>query len=83
MGRFNSLGLAVFFLCLIALCGCQNLVPHDTQSLLDPKFHRSDVVGQVSDLSSSSCKFLRVLKGIEFGSIKEAVCVSQRFQPCS
>jgi MtN3 and saliva related transmembrane protein len=45
MGRFNSLGLAVFFLCLIALCGCQNLVPHDTQSLLDPKFHRSDVVG--------------------------------------
>jgi MtN3 and saliva related transmembrane protein len=45
MGRFNRLGLAVFFLCLIALCGCQNLVPHDTQSLLDPEFHRSDVVG--------------------------------------
>ena len=38
---------AIYYLAvlLITLCGCQNLVPHDTQSLLDPKFHRSDVVG--------------------------------------
>jgi len=37
---------AIYYLAilLITLCGCQNLVPHDTQSLLDPKFHRSDVV---------------------------------------
>jgi uncharacterized protein with PQ loop repeat len=36
---------AVLFLSLITLCGCQKLVPHDTQSLLLPKFHRSEIVG--------------------------------------
>jgi hypothetical protein len=33
---------------LITLCGCQNLVPHDTPSLLNPKFQRSEVVGIVA-----------------------------------
>jgi MtN3 and saliva related transmembrane protein len=37
--------LAVLFLSMITLCGCQDLVPHDTPSLIDPKFQRSEVVG--------------------------------------
>jgi hypothetical protein len=34
---------AIYYLAvlLITLCGCQNLVPHDTPSLLNPKFQRS------------------------------------------
>jgi MtN3 and saliva related transmembrane protein len=45
MDRFNRVTLAVLFLSLIPLFGCQSLVPHDTQSLLLPKFHRSEIVG--------------------------------------
>jgi len=45
MDRFNKVTLAVLFLSLIPLFGCQSLVPHDTQSLLLPKFHRSEIVG--------------------------------------
>ena len=44
---------AVLFLSLITLCGCQNLVPHDTPSLLDPKFHRSEVVGVVAGFGTT------------------------------
>ena len=45
--------LAVLFLSLITLCGCQGLVPHDTSSLLAPKFHRSDVVGIVAGFGTT------------------------------
>ena len=37
--------LAVLFLSLMTLCGCQDLVPRDRPSLFDPKFSRSEVVG--------------------------------------
>ncbi len=37
--------LALLFLSLIALCGCQDLVPHDMPSLLDPNILRSEVLG--------------------------------------
>ena len=30
--------LAVLFLSMIPLCGCQDMVPHDTPSLLGPSF---------------------------------------------
>jgi uncharacterized protein with PQ loop repeat len=30
---------------LIILSGCTDLVPHDTASLLAPRFHRSEIVG--------------------------------------
>jgi len=36
MGRFHEVMLAVLFLNVTALCGCQNLVPHDTSSLFVP-----------------------------------------------
>ena len=45
--------LVVLLLSLIALCGCEDFVPHDTQSLLDPKFHRSDVVGIVAGFGTT------------------------------
>ncbi len=36
---------ALFFLSLIILCGCQDLVPRDMPSLLDPNIRRSEVLG--------------------------------------
>jgi len=35
----------VFFLSLMTLYGCQDLIPLDTKSLLFPGFHRSEVIG--------------------------------------
>lgn len=45
--------LAVLFLSSITFCGCQNLVPHDTPSLLNPKLHRSEVVGIVAGFGTT------------------------------
>src|SRR5580698_10031186 len=45
MHRLKNLTLAILFPSLIILCGCDDLVPHDTQSLLDPHLRRSEVVG--------------------------------------
>lgn len=45
MRRFKILWLAVLFLSLITLYGCQDLAPHDTRSLLIPRFQRSEVFG--------------------------------------
>ena len=39
------MGRAALFLSLITLCGCQDLVPHDTPSLIDARFQRSEIVG--------------------------------------
>ena len=53
MVRFNGLWFAVLFLSLAALCGCQDLVPHDTTSLLTPRFHRSEIFGFVAGLGTT------------------------------
>jgi MtN3 and saliva related transmembrane protein len=45
--------LAALRLSLITFCGCQDLVPHDTTSLLDPKFHRSEVLGIVAGFGTT------------------------------
>jgi uncharacterized protein with PQ loop repeat len=45
MCRFTRVLLAILPLSLIMICGCRDLVPHDTQSLLIPKFHRSEIFG--------------------------------------
>jgi len=47
MGRCNKVLLGALLLGLIALAGCQQLV-HDTQSLLIPRFHRSELFGFVA-----------------------------------
>ena len=45
--------LAVVVLTLLPLYGCQGLVPHDTQSLLIPKLHRSEVFGLVAGFGTT------------------------------
>ena len=53
MHRFNGFTLAVLFLYLIGLSGCQDLVPRDTQSLLIPRFHKSEVLGFVAGFGTT------------------------------
>jgi len=53
MRRFNILSLAVLFLSLIAFSGCQNLVPHDTRSLLISRFQRSEIFGFVAGFGTT------------------------------
>jgi MtN3 and saliva related transmembrane protein len=48
VGRFNRRSLDFLFLTLIALYRCQNLAPHDTASLLAPRFTRSEIFGFVA-----------------------------------
>ena len=45
MRRPHKVLVCVLNLTLIALCSCAELVPHDTASLLIPRFHRSDLLG--------------------------------------
>lgn len=53
MGRFYKVTLAFLFLSLIMLYGCQELVPHDTSSLLIPRFRRSEIFGFVAGLGTT------------------------------
>jgi uncharacterized protein with PQ loop repeat len=41
----NGIRLALLLLSVIVLPGCEDLVVHDTQSLLAPRLHRSEIVG--------------------------------------
>ena len=53
MGRFSRVTLPVLFLSVIALTGCQDLVPHDTQSILDPNLKRSEILGLVAGFGTT------------------------------
>jgi len=54
MGRHHgATTLVVLPLTLIALYGCQGLVPHDTRSLFIPEFTRSEVVGFVAGFGTT------------------------------
>ena len=53
MGRFNGMRLVVLLPILIVLYGCQSVVPHDTQSLLDPNLKRSEIVGLVAGFGTT------------------------------
>ena len=53
MCRFNRVIFAVLFLSMIILCGCQDLVPRDTSSLLSPRFRRSEIFGFVAGLGTT------------------------------
>jgi MtN3 and saliva related transmembrane protein len=50
---FIKVTLIVLLPSLILLSGRQNLVPHDTRSLLIPSFHRSDVFGFLAGLGTT------------------------------
>lgn len=45
--------LLVLIILLGTLCGCQDLVPHDTASLLAPRFQRSEIVGFLAGLGTT------------------------------
>jgi uncharacterized protein with PQ loop repeat len=45
--------IAFFVLGLSTLYGCQDLVPHDTRSLLIPSFHRSEVLGLLAGFGTT------------------------------
>jgi len=53
MGQLKNVMLAVVFLSLIALGGCEGLVPHDTASLLIPRLQRSEIIGFVAGLGTT------------------------------
>lgn len=53
MSRLAKLSSALIFLISISLCGCQDLVPHDTQSLLIPRFQRSEIFGFIAGLGTT------------------------------
>jgi uncharacterized protein with PQ loop repeat len=45
--------LAILPLSLLGCTGCQDLIPRDTQSLLAPKFQRSEIVGVVAGFGTT------------------------------
>jgi len=53
MRRLNVFILAVVSLSLIALCGCQDLIPHDVPSLLDPAIKRSEILGLLAGFGTT------------------------------
>ena len=53
MGRFNGFTFAVLTMGLIALFGCQDLVPHDVPSLLDPNIKRSEILGLLAGFGTT------------------------------
>jgi uncharacterized protein with PQ loop repeat len=53
MDRLNRQTLAVVLSIPITLCGCQDLVPHDMQSLLVPRLQHSEIVGLVAGFGTT------------------------------
>ncbi len=53
MELLKGVTLVFLFSILMALSGCQDLVPHDTQSLLFPKFRRSEIVGLLAGFGTT------------------------------
>ena len=53
MCRLNVARLVLLLLSLALLCGCEDLVPHDTSSLLIPRFHRSEILGFVAGFGTT------------------------------
>jgi MtN3 and saliva related transmembrane protein len=53
MGRFNKATLTLLVLGLITLKACEDLVPHDVPSLLDPKLQRSEVIGLLAGFGTT------------------------------
>jgi MtN3 and saliva related transmembrane protein len=53
MARHDKTRLAILGASLIALCGCDDLVPHDMESLLAPRFQRSEIVGLLAGFGTT------------------------------
>jgi uncharacterized protein with PQ loop repeat len=52
-GRFNVWIVAVLLVSVFTLDGCEGLIPHDTSSLLIPRFTRSEVLGFVAGFGTT------------------------------
>jgi len=53
MGCFKRVTLTILFVGLITFCGCKELVPQNTASLLIPRFQRSEIFGFVAGLGTT------------------------------
>jgi MtN3 and saliva related transmembrane protein len=53
MHRLNKVTLALFFLGLITLCSCEELVPRDKSSAVMPMFLRADLLGFLAGLGTT------------------------------
>ena len=53
MHRFRGFSLFFVLLVMSPLCACESLTPHDTKSLLVPRFQRSEVVGVVAGFGTT------------------------------
>ena len=53
MAKFDRTNRAMLALGLITLCGCQELLPRDTESLLAPRFQRSEIIGFLAGLGTT------------------------------
>ena len=53
MNLFARVLFAVLLWSLAGLNGCNDLIPHDTSSLLIPKFQRSEIFGFVAGLGTT------------------------------
>jgi MtN3 and saliva related transmembrane protein len=51
--NFDRVTLGVLSLSVITFCGCEDLVPRDTASLLAPRFQRSEIVGLVAGFGTT------------------------------
>ena len=53
MTRYKYVALGLLCVNLAALCGCADLVPKDTESLLLPGFQRSEVIGLLAGFGTT------------------------------
>lgn len=53
MNRFIETRFGLILLISFALCGCQDMVPRDTESLLLPRFQKSEVSGFIAGLGTT------------------------------
>ena len=51
--RLDTVLRVLLFVSLLTLCGCDELVPRDTASLLAPRFHRSEIVGLLAGFGTT------------------------------
>ena len=53
MDRHNKITLAILGICLLAVSGCDDLVPQDTSSLFVPRLQRSELIGLLAGFGTT------------------------------
>lgn len=57
MRQRTELRLVLIAFILITLCGCHDWMPRNTQSLLIPRFHRSEIFGLLAGFGTTFAAF--------------------------